>query len=120
MEFLTRYPEFAKVDKSRIEIVLQDAANQMSSKVWGKLYEQGLHALAAHLLYSSGALTKSGNSNGKPVQIATSKSAGGLSIGYSAPDAGFSTNHDGYASSSYGQKYLRLRKLVSRHMLVVR
>ncbi|WP_420919619.1 hypothetical protein [Xenorhabdus bovienii] len=43
-----------------------------------------------------------------------------MSIGYSAPDAGFGTNHEGYASSSYGQDYLRLRKLVSRHMLVVR
>ncbi|MDE9519553.1 DUF4054 domain-containing protein [Xenorhabdus bovienii] len=120
MEFLTRYPEFAKVDKNRIEIALQDAANQMSSKVWNKLYEQGRQALAAHLLYVSGALTRRGNSNGKPVQIAMSKSAGGLSTGYSAPDAGFGTNHEGYASSSYGQDYLRLRKLVSRHMLVVR
>ncbi|CAQ85200.1 MULTISPECIES: DUF4054 domain-containing protein [Photorhabdus] len=120
MEFLIRYPEFAKVDILRIEIALQDAANQVSSKVWGKLYEQGFHALAAHLLYVSGALTKSGNSNGKPVQIATSQSAGGLSVGYSSPDSGFSANHDGYASSTYGQAYLRLRKLVSRHMLVVR
>ncbi|WP_448512402.1 DUF4054 domain-containing protein [Photorhabdus laumondii] len=120
MEFLTRYPEFAKVDENRIEITLQDAANQMSSKVWGKLYEQGLHALAAHFLYVSGALTKSGNSNGKPVQIATSKSAGGISTSYSAPDAGFGANHEGYASSGYGQRYLSLRKLVARHMLVVR
>ncbi|CDM88178.1 DUF4054 domain-containing protein [Xenorhabdus bovienii] len=120
MDFLTRYPEFAKVDENRIEIALQDAANQMSSKVWNKLYEQGRQALAAHFLYVSGALTRRGNSNGKPVQIAMSKSAGGLSTGYSAPDAGFGANHEGYASSSYGQTYLSLRKLVSRHMLVVR
>jgi hypothetical protein len=120
MEFLDRYPEFAKVDDSRIKIALQDAADQMSSKVWGKLYEQGQQALAAHFLYSSGALSRNGNNNGKPVQIAMSKSAGGLSIGYSAPDAGFSANHEGYASSTYGQTYLRLRKLVSPHMLVVR
>ncbi|PHM54538.1 DUF4054 domain-containing protein [Xenorhabdus sp. KK7.4] len=120
MDFPTRYPEFASVDKHRIELALQDAADQMSSKVWGKLYEQGRQALAAHFLYVSGALTRRGHSNGKPVQTATSKSAGGLSIGYSAPDAGFSANHEGYASSTYGQTYLRLRKLVSRHMLVVR
>ncbi|MDC9606856.1 DUF4054 domain-containing protein [Xenorhabdus griffiniae] len=120
MDFLTRYPEFANVDKHRIELALQDAADQISSKVWRRLYEQGRQALAAHLLYVSGALTRSGNNNGKPVQIAMSKSAGGLSIGYSAPDAGFTANHEGYASSTYGQEYLRLRKLVSRHMLVVR
>ncbi|EQC1411726.1 DUF4054 domain-containing protein [Providencia rettgeri] len=119
MTFLTRYPEFTKTEQPRIELALQDASNQMSRKVWGKLYEQGQHALAAHLLYQSGALTRSGHSNGKPIQTATSKSAGGLSVGYSAPDAGFGANHDGYASSSYGQEYIRLRKLVGVHVMVV-
>lgn len=66
MEFTVRYPEFASVAPARIEGALQDAANQMSRKVWNKLYEQGLHALAAHLLYAAGALTPSGSSNGKP------------------------------------------------------
>ncbi|MEG0280630.1 MAG: DUF4054 domain-containing protein [Morganella sp. (in: enterobacteria)] len=119
MEFLIRYPEFAKVAQSRIDVAIEDAGNQMSSKVWRKLFEQGHHALAAHLLYVSGALTKKGNSNGAPVQSATSKTAGGLSIGYSAPDSGFAANHNGYASSTYGQEYLRLRKLVGVHFLVV-
>ncbi|HCM63337.1 MAG TPA: DUF4054 domain-containing protein [Morganella sp. (in: Bacteria)] len=119
MEFLNRYPEFAKVDQLRIKIAIEDAENQMSRKVWRKLFEQGHHALAAHLLYVSGALTKKGNSNGAPVQAATNKTAGGLSIGYSAPDSGFAANHSGYASSTYGQEYLRLRKLVGVHFLVV-
>ncbi|MEQ4679863.1 DUF4054 domain-containing protein [Providencia rettgeri] len=117
--FKLRYKEFANVDKARIERALQDAENQISRKIWGKKFEQGRDALAAHLLYESGALTKSGHSNGKPVQSATSKTAGGLSIGYSAPDAGFGSNHDGYASSSYGREYIRLRKLVGVHVMVV-
>ncbi|MDF7679099.1 DUF4054 domain-containing protein [Enterobacteriaceae bacterium ESL0689] len=120
MEFTARYPEFTAISPERIAGALQDAANQMSRRVWRKLYEQGQHAMAAHLLYASGVLTGSGNANGKPVMAVTSKSAGGLSLGYSAPDAGFGVNHDGYASSSYGQEYIRLRKLVGVHVLAIR
>ncbi len=119
MEFLNRYPEFTEVDQFRIKIALDDAENQMSRKVWGKLFEQGHHALAAHLLFASGALTKKGSTNGAPVQAATSKTAGGISVGYTAPDSGFAANHNGYASSTYGQDYLRLRKLVGVHFLAV-
>lgn len=120
MEFIDRYPEFTSTKPSRVEGALADAANQMSRKVWGKLYEQGLQALAAHLLYSSGALTPSGNSNGSPMKSIASRAVAGVSIGYTAPDAGFSANHDGYASSSYGQEYIRLRKLVGVHVLAIR
>ena len=120
MEFTVRYPEFTSVAPERIDGALQDAANQMSRKVWNKLYEQGLHALAAHLLYAAGALNPSGSSKGKPIQTLTSRSVGGLSMGYSAPDAGFGSVHDGYASSSFGQEYLRLRKLVGVHVLAIR
>ena len=119
MEFLNRYPEFTEADQFRIKTALEDAENQMSRRVWGKLFEQGHHALAAHLLYASGALTKKGSTTGAPVQTATSKTAGGLSVGYSAPDSGFAANHNGYASSTYGQEYLRLRKLVGVHFLAV-
>lgn len=118
--FLIRYPEFAKVEKKRLCMSLKDAESQMSKRIWGKLYEQGLHALMAHLLYASGALTPSGNGNGNPVQVATSETAGGLSIGYSAPDSGFSDSHAGLALTHYGQTYLRLRKLTARHFLTAR
>ncbi|EDR3746910.1 DUF4054 domain-containing protein [Salmonella enterica] len=86
MEFTVRYPEFASVAPARIDGALQDASNQMNRKVWNKLYEQGLHALAAHLLYAAGALTPSGSSNGKPVQSMISRSVAGVSLGFSAPD----------------------------------
>lgn len=118
-EFLARYPEFVKVDKSRVSLALSDAALELSERVWGKLYPRGLMALTAHLLYVGGALSPSGSSNGRPVQAATSKSAGGLSIGYSSPDSGFSSNHQGLALTTYGQEYLRLLRLTARHFLVV-
>lgn len=119
MEFIVRYPEFTSTAPSRIEGALADAANQMSRKVWGRLYEQGHQALAAHLLYAAGALAPSGNSNGNPMKSISSRSVAGVSIGYSAPDAGFGANHKGYASSSYGQEYTRLRELVGVHVLAI-
>jgi len=120
MEFKTRYPEFASTSPERIAGALQDAENQMSRKVWNKLYEQGLHALAAHLLYTSGALSPSGSHHGKPTQAILNRAVAGVSVGYSAPDAGLGTNHRGFGSSSYGQEYLRLRKLVGVHVLAIR
>lgn len=119
-DFLARYPEFQNVDTGRLNLALADAALEVSARVWGKLHPKGVFALAAHLLYVGGALTKRGTNNGKPVQAATSKTAGGLSVGYADPSAGFGANHQGLALSSYGQEYLRLLKLVGRHMLVVR
>lgn len=120
MEFTERYPEFANLKPARIEGALQDAENQMSRKVWGRLFDQGRDALAAHLLYASGALNASGSSSGKPIQSVAGKSVSGLSVSYTAPDAGFGANHDGYASSGYGQEYIRLRKLVGVHVLAIR
>lgn len=120
MEFIERYPEFTSTAPARMQGALDDAANQMSRKIWGRLYEQGLYALAAHLLYVSGALNAAGSSNGKPSQSVASRSVGGVSVSYSAPDAGFGSNHDGYASSGYGQEYIRLRKLVGVHVLAIR
>lgn len=118
MSFLVRYPEFANVDKARIELALQDAENQMSRKIWGNKFEQGRDALAAHLLYVSGALTKSGHSNGNPM-VATSKSAGGLSVGYANKNAGLGENYGAYGTSDYGVTYYELRKQVGVHVMVV-
>jgi len=120
MKFTERYPEFSSTAPARISGALEDAANQMSRKVWGRLYEQGQAALAAHLLFVSGALTASGNSNGNPMKTIASRSVAGVSVSYSSPDAGFGSNHDGYASSGYGQEYIRLRKLVAVHVLAIR
>jgi len=119
-KFLIRHPEFSKVDNNRISLALNDAAKEMSVRIWGDLYEKGLCALAAHLLYISGALTKLGTNNGKPIQVATSKSAGALSIGYTSPESGFSSNHKGLALNEYGREYSRLKALTARHFLVVR
>lgn len=118
-DFLARYPEFEAVDKGRLTLAIDDAALEVSAPVWGKLYQKGVFALAAHLLYAGGAISDD-KKPGEPAQAATSMSAGGLSIGMADPGAGFGTDNQGLAMSSYGQEYLRLLQLVGRYMLVVR
>lgn len=118
MEFTKRYPEFTEVDQFRIKIALEDASSRVSKRVWGHLHEQGVHALAAHELEISGALTKSGHSGGNPM-VATSKTAGGLSVGYANKFTGSGVNYGAYGASAYGIKYFELRKLVGVHFLAV-
>lgn len=55
-----------------------------------------------------------------PPRQSLNRAVAGVSVGYSAPDAGLGTNHGGFGSSSYGQEYLRLRKLVGVHVLAIR
>ncbi|HBN5913834.1 TPA: DUF4054 domain-containing protein [Morganella morganii] len=118
MEFIERYPEFAGVSPSRINAAIEDASSRVSKRVWGHLHEQGVHALAAHKLDISGALTKSGHSCGNPM-VATSKTAGGLSIGYANKFTGSGVNYGAYGASTYGIEYFELRKLVGVHFLAV-
>ena len=116
--FLTRYPEFKGVDKARIKTVLADAAPQISAKQWGNLYEQGVCALAAHFLALSGADDVDGQGSGQPALSVSGMSADGLSISYGSGNAGLSGEFGTYDSTSYGQRYLELRRLTAKHVLV--
>lgn len=119
-EFLVRYPEFSDIDKKVIELALGDSKLEVCAKVWGKKYKLGLFALSAHLLCSLGYLDGDDREAGSLPQVATSMTAGSLSVGYTSPIEGFSGDTNGLANSQYGQNYLRLQKLVARHFLVVR
>lgn len=117
--FLARYPEFSKVPQTQITTAIQDAQLEVSKKVWGNLYDRAIYALAAHILYFRGALSNGGDINdiGKPV---TSESVGSVSVGYGDITSSFDADSNGLALSPYGREYLRLRKLVRRHILVVK
>ena len=119
-EFLSRYSEFKIVDKRVVEFAMDDAMLEVCARVWGKKYKTGLFALTAHLLYTSGYLDGDDREAGDVAQVATSMSAGSLSISYASPSDGFSGDTNGLANSQYGQHYLRLQKLVGRHFLVAR
>lgn len=119
-EFLVRYSEFKIVDRKTVELAIGDAMLEVCARVWGKKYKTGLFALTAHLLYTSGYLDGEDREAGELAQVATSMTAGSLLIGYASPSEGFGSDTNGLANSPYGQNYLRLQKLVSRHFLVVR
>lgn len=108
-QFKKRFPEFEKADLETVGFFIDDAKNQMSEKAWGKLYQQGLMNLTAHLLFTANL---KGNVKGQVL----SKKAADLQINYGAvglPDDPFST-------SSYGLEYVRLRKLVAKPFGVTR
>ena len=116
MQFRDEYPEFEKVDDSTINHFLESSALVVSEKVWGKLYELGLFAYTAHRLAVKGVLNQDldGNTifnNGENFKSVSSKSAGGLSIGYTSQNtsSGNPSDYD-LTSTSYGQEYLRLRR----------
>lgn len=119
MQFRDEYPEFEKVDDSTINHFLESSALVVSEKVWGKLYELGLFAYTAHRLAVKGVLNQDldGNTifnNGENFKSVSSKSAGGLSIGYTSQNtsSGNPSDYD-LTSTSYGQEYLRLRRLIT-------
>lgn len=104
--FKIRFPEFASTDDTRVQLFIDDSVLILNEAYWGVKYDLGLNYLTAHYL-AIDAKTSAGNvgSNG---QVA-SKSVDGTSVSYNhAPLANQSDAE--YASTSYGQRYLSLRK----------
>lgn len=118
-DLIARYPEFVGVDRARIRMAIADAELEISARVWRKLYSRGVLALAAHLLYIGDALDEE-ERHGEPLQSATNMSAGGLSVGLTDPAAAFKADEQQLARSTFGQEYLRLKKLTGRYVLAVR
>lgn len=119
MDFRDEYPEFKKVEDSTINHFLESSALVVSKKAWGKLYNLGLFAYTAHRLAIKGFLNVGLDgspifSNGENFKSVSSKTAGGLSIGYSSQNTatGNASDYD-LSSTSYGQEYLRLRRLIT-------
>ena len=119
MSFRDEYPEFSKVDDDTIKHFLESSALVVSKKAWGKLYNLGLFAYTAHRLAIRGFLNRDLDdnvifNNGENFKSVSSKSAGGLTIGYTtqSTSTGNPSDYD-LSSTSYGQEYLRLRRLIT-------
>lgn len=98
---------------SALTFFLSDAQQEISQARWGRLFERGVLALAAHLLRLSLWATEG---NGGANRNVASESAGELSVGYATPTI-TGTDAD-YQLTAYGQEYLRLRKLVGLGVMV--
>lgn len=125
MTFLLDYPEFSQVEESVINHFLKRSELLVNKKAWGKLYEQGLFAYTAHTLALKGYLNAKDEkgehifNNGESFKTVASKTAGGLSISYSSQGSTASTSDGDLCSTTYGQEYLRLKKLVMPFGVVV-
>jgi hypothetical protein len=88
------------------------AENEVSATIWKGLEDQGVAYLAAHYIYT--APDGTGASPGAPGAV-TSERVGDQSISYSAPSNPASND---LSLSSFGQAYIRLRRMVATSPLV--
>ena len=114
-DFKTRFPEFASIADSRVQIFLDDAECELDPNIWDlsgcDLFERGVFYLAAHLLTLNerGQKTPAGSTSG--VGMLTMKRAGEVSVSYGGVSN--MTASDSYLSSTiYGQEFMRLQRKV--------
>lgn len=112
--FRARYPEFRDSTDGLIALLLNEAAGQISPRIWGRLYDSGVLALTAHLL-SNRQAEAAGQSAG--VQTVTSEKAGDVQLNYAVPAA--RENDTALMATSYGQRYAELRDLVKTGVRVI-
>lgn len=102
--FKIRFPEFASVDDSRIQLFIDDAVIILNETYWGTKYDLGLYYLTAHFL-TLGNESEAGSDG--PTGPVTSQAVDGtnISFGIKSSDSGWE-NYIG--STVYGQRYLAL------------
>lgn len=130
-EFWQVYPQFSalEIDSDVIQLMLDNANAAVQKNRWHSRWKLGVCLYAAHLitLYLK-TYTAPENSNPASVKAAgeargnmTSKSVGGVSVGYGSSDA--VPDLTGYGSlkdTVYGQQFASMARLVGRGMMVVR
>jgi Protein of unknown function (DUF4054) len=110
-EFRERFPEFDETSDELIEFALADAGDGISDTIWmEKDYANGVMFLAAHFL-TAGTTQSEVITSGESIR---SESIGRISTTYG--DAAKSSD---YASTEYGNRYLRLLRRNAPRMAVV-
>jgi hypothetical protein len=105
----TRFPgAFDTLADNFIEAIIAEAALEISETVWGRFYQKGLIFLTAHFLY---CLPGSAPGGGGATGSISSQSVGDVSVSF-ATAAPISLPMQSLSSSSYGQEFLRLRRLL--------
>ena len=107
-DFKARFTEFNSVDDARIDLFIEDAYLQVGS-TWGKLQDLGVLYLSAHLLTLA---TKSASGISSAVDTVASKSVEGVSISY-ATQSPTNDKQAYYMTTTYGQRFLELSKMVN-------
>jgi len=103
--FKIRFPEFATETDDRIQLFIDDAELILNATTWGTKYDLGVAYLAAHCL-SIANLNSAGDFT--PYGPLTGKAVDGTSISFAS--ATYAIDDTFYASTSYGLRYISLRK----------
>ena len=114
-----RFPEFASIDDSRIQLFIDDAETEMSAGVWGDLYDRGLSYLVAHLLAIGERTALSDTGSSGSVSPVTRKKVGDVEVEYAGIALTELPENALLQSTSYGQEHQRLKMLVVPSMVVV-
>lgn len=123
--FKERYPVYATLADSTVNVFLQEALMYMDTE-WPNPYRLKAHGLAtAHLLQAEGYLVSSlaaaapVNLNGLADLGVSSFSIDDMSISFEGQSVKEKAEVDNFASSAYGRQFMALRKKVFGGGLVV-
>lgn len=105
-DFKIRFPEFGTEIDERIELFISDSGIIINEVYWAEKYNLGLYYLTAHYIALA---NKSAAGSTQSVGAIASKSVEGVSVAYAKhiPDNQSDAYYD---STSYGQRYLAMRK----------
>lgn len=106
--FQARFPEFASVSNARVQLFIDAATPYFDVARWGETLDEGMAYRVAHELKMSDA-TAAGKVAGVS-GLAASKSVGGVSVSYAAA-SGLKHTDVYWMGTSYGQRYLQLRRI---------
>jgi len=109
-EFKTRFPEFASETDARVQLFITDADPVFDVERWDTFYPAGVAYYVAHKLAVANAQVTAGTA-GLLFSDAVNKKVGDLQVQRSEA-ALLRKMEDPMMSTTYGQEYRRLQKLV--------
>jgi hypothetical protein len=111
-----RYPALVAVSDSTIQVIINESVPMFDEAKWGAFYEQGMIAYVAHVVTVDQKLA-AGNSNAQ-LGVLLSKKVGDVQVNYQGAQS-LNATDSFYASTTYGQRYLQLKRLVSIGVIAV-
>lgn len=110
-----RFPEFAGVGTSLINLMIEDATLSIERNVWGDKADLATIYLVAHLLAVAGQGTGVGSAGG----AVTKKKVGDLEKTFATPSSKVAVVDGDLGSTVYGRLFLRLRREIVKSPLVI-
>lgn len=110
-EFKARFPEFSSETDDRVQLFINDADPLFDQARWDDLYPVGLANLVAHELVVANEQTAAAGKISRLANDTLTKKVGDVQVGKDTMLLNKQAENP-YMRTSYGQKYLNLRKLV--------